>query len=247
VGEQIRCKHPHDSGRASVVIRNTETSYSAYCHRRNTGDTVHKAHVIPRVAPQGSEHDSIPKDLVYVETLPNHQQRQIYSYVLTKGVSPEMLPRLKWTESRKRIIFETSQGIVLGRDITDSSHCKWVDYTPNITNHSALAEVGWGSKHIVVEDLLSMFKVGYCLDLTEYSVTALLGTRLTDLHKLTILRKDKVLIFLDGDHAGKLGSFKVLRECRSIGINAKIIPTPSNKDPKDLRMQEIREMIWTYS
>src|SRR5690625_4378580 len=119
VGEQIRCKHPHDSGRASVVIRNTETSYSAYCHRRNTGDTVHKAHVIPRVAPQGSEHDSIPKDLVYVETLPNHQQRQIYSYVLTKGVSPEMLPRLKWTESRKRIIFETSQGIVLGRDITE--------------------------------------------------------------------------------------------------------------------------------
>src|SRR5690625_3419369 len=244
VGDHTRKTHPADRGsRPSVIIRNEPQGYSVWCHRRNTGDYVAKTHVIPRTAPAGSEHDNLPTDLRVITDLPYHEQTSIESYMLSMGVTSSMLPKgsISWSDSRKRLVI-TLGNITLGRDVTNTSNCKWVDYTPAVTNHTEMLKLdGVGGDIVLVEDTFSAVKVNHY---TNKTTVALLGTRLHDIHRLEILDRDRTFIALDGDVAGRRGTTKIIRELRAMDCRYYFpVYVPTGNDPKNLTAAQIRELL----
>lgn len=244
VGDQVRVAHPSDrAARPSVVIRNAPEGYSAWCHRRNTGDFVAKAHVIPHKSPEGSELDTAPDDLVSWADMPDDVRRAVYQHLLSKGVTPGMFAPalLSYSDSRKRLVIELPGGIRLGRDLTGASAVKWVDYTPHTTNHTNVACAGSGGVLVLVEDVYSMVKVARVVGVRAM---ALLGTRVHPVHWPTIRRADHVLLALDGDPAGWAGGIRACRELRGLRPGGwGVLTLPGGKDPKDLHMQQLRELI----
>lgn len=248
IGEYIRTSHPDDKHlRQSVIIRNTDTSYRVYCHRRNVGDTVSKTHVLPRVAPPDSELDNTPDDLVPLKDVPLDIRNHIVRYILAKGVSVDWIPTgvLSYSATRERIVFQINSGVSLGRDLTDTSECKWVSYTPDATNHTHMAVTH--STHpeglVIVEDVLSMYKVARALDY-KYQVLAALGTKLTLEQLLLASRFEEVHVMLDGDPAGVKGTGVMGRSLRGVGIDrVEVHHIRKGADPKDLHLGEIRNII----
>lgn len=248
IGEYIRTSHPDDrQARPSVIIRNTESSYRVYCHRRNVGDTVTKTHVIPRVAPPDSELDNTPDDLVQYKELQVDLRNHIARYILAKGVSVDWIPDgvLSYSAKRERIVFQINSGVSLGRDLTDTSECKWVSYTPDTTNHTHLATTYSYNPYglVIVEDVLSMYKVARALD-HRYEVLAALGTKLTLEQLLYASRFNTVHVMLDGDPAGVRGSGSMARSLRGVGITGVVVHhIRKGADPKDLHITEIQNLI----
>lgn len=250
VGGHIRVTHPDDrSARPSVIISNADDRYKAYCHRRNIGDAVYKQHVIPRKAPDDSELDTRPDDLVRVKEASKDHQLAIARLLMRKGLPLDWLPDnvLSYSEARERLVFELPTGIAFGRDLTDASLCKWVDYTPHITNRTSLACNYSGNYQsiVLVEDLLSMYKVSYAMR-NSITVLALLGTKLSQLQLLTILKHKHVHIMLDGDDAGVNGARKVARDLRGLGFSHSdytYVKVPIGCDPKDLHLRDIRKLL----
>src|SRR5699024_10816410 len=150
----------------------------------------------------------IPDDIVTVNSLPHHEQRAIVSFVVSKGLSVTMLPELLYSPSRQRLIIKTDCQYLLGRDLTDTSQVKWMDYTRHGKKH--LGHVRKGGKVVVVEDVLSYYKVRHALN-DEWDVLCLLGTALRPSAALELARASKVVLMLDGDKAGRSGAVKARR------------------------------------
>jgi len=244
VGERVRVTHPQDTGsRPSVIVRNEETSYTAHCFRRNSHDYVPKERVIPRSAPVDSALQNIPQDKTPLRETPKYVQRSIESFLITRGVTSAMFPpqALHWSDTRKRILVQNS-GIVLGRDVTEQSPSKWVDYTPKVTNYTQAMHVFGNMRTVVlVEDSLSAYKIRHC---TGNTAVALLGTKLHDIHRNMVMRYPDVVVFMDGDFSGTMGGIQVVRDLRALGgVNYRVCTPPPGKDPKDLTYRELRELV----
>lgn len=241
VGETARIRHPADTraDRPSVLISNQADRWAARCFRRNTGDVVFKDHVIPYKAPKDSESVRIPDDIVPVSTLPAHEQRAIIGFVVSKGLSASMLPELLYSPSRQRLIIATDCQYLLGRDLTESSPVKWMDYTRRGKKH--LGYVRKGGKVVLVEDVLSYYKVRYALG-DEWDVLCLLGTVLRPSAALELVRASKVVVILDGDKAGRAGASKIRRNLTWVP-EVVVVNLQEGLDPKDLHINEIRETI----
>ena len=242
IGDMVRLPHPSDkTARPSVIIHNDDDKYRAYCHRRNQGDVVFKQHVIPRTAPEGSEQDSIPNDMQPLPSTTLEVQTAVETFLISKGVPSKLIPDgvLHYSDNRKRLVFKLNANTILGRDLTETSLCKWVDYTPH---REGLVAVGNGSSLVLVEDSLSMYKVAWAMP--DLTVTALLGTKIHAAHQLKAMEMARVIVMLDGDQAGRRGTTKVLRELRALGIpTISAVTMPDGKDPKDLSIQTIRDLI----
>lgn len=90
---------------------------------------------------------------------------------------------------------------------------------------------------VVVEDILSAIKVG-----RVHHATSILGTNMTDQRALKIAqRNNTVLLWLDGDKAGKRGAVAAEKQLRLLGVNVVRITTAD--DPKTYSLEEIRSII----
>ena len=91
---------------------------------------------------------------------------------------------------------------------------------------------------VLTEDILSAIKVRWY---TTLPCIALRGTALrTDTLALIVLNYTRVLVFLDGDTAGRVGSTKASKLLDTVNIPHVIINTPDGLDPKDLKPKELR-------
>lgn len=244
VGETARVRHPADDrrDRPSVVVRNLTDRWSAWCFRRNSGDVVFKDHVIPSKAPKESATASMPDDIVPLEDLPYHEQQEVVRFIVSKGVSRQMLPELLYSKARQRLIIKTDCQFLLGRDLTGGHPIKWVEYTRRGKKH--IGHVRKGGKVVVVEDVLSYYKLRYALRDLDWDVLCLLGTDLRPSAALELIRASKVLVMLDGDTAGRKGARKVAKNVRGLaGPEVEVVDLPEGLDPKDLTIQQLRGYV----
>lgn len=242
VGDMVRVAHLSDKvARPSVIIRNDVDKYSAWCHRRNTGDVVFKTHVIPATAPTDSARDDTPTDLIPLASAGLEVRTAVESFLIGKGVPSMLIPPdvLHYSDSRKRLVFKLTTDCILGRDLTETSLCKWVDYTAHKTPYVGM---GRGGTLLLVEDCLSMFKVAWAVP--DITTACLFGTKLSPTHQLKAMDSDRVVLMLDGDAAGVAGTRRLLREVRALGVKqVHALEVPTGLDPKDLRIDTIRRLI----
>lgn len=243
VGETTRLVHPADRGaRPSVMIRNMSDRWSTWCHRRNTGDVVFKDHVIPYKAPKESATATVPDDMVAFNDLPHHEQNEMAKFLATKNVSLRMLPEILYSKDRQRLIIHTDCQFLTGRDLTETHPIKWVEYTRRGKKH--IGFVSKGGRVVLVEDILSYYKLRYALRDTDWEVLCLLGTVLRPSAALEVSRASEVLVMLDGDSAGRSGTRRVVRDVQGLaGPEVRAVYLPEGYDPKDLTIQQIREHV----
>ncbi len=261
VGRKDRIHHkPDGSRRANLVIGHEGDRWWAYCQSCKTGDAVMKSHVrLSERAPVESTKVETPHDIEGMTELESFRRRQLEGFILSKGLAGFMLPPWGYSDSRKRLIIRPSSwqdsiGACLGRDVTGSSHVKWIVYNR--------AKAAWVVEPIyhdrpsprgtlyITEDILSMYKVRWALR-SEFSglpyVDQFVGTTLgtginaTMLNHLIDQQFQRIVVFYDGDRAGVEGSKTVAHRIRALIPTATVIHTvaPSGMDPKDMEAQEI--------
>ncbi len=232
LGRSDRTYHGREN-RPNLVVYNNESEWSAYCHRCHRAGRVSKEYVVYGAPADAKAPDlSPPRDAVPV-LVPgqfSEYDTAVARFLVSKGVVPSMLPPLRYSCTRKRIVL-TAGAAILGRDITEMSNVKWVQYsgTPFVVLP------GCKRVAVLVEDTFSAYKVRRaCPDVW---VIACLGTRLHPKLKL-MLTDFAVLVMFDGDAAGYEGAASAKRELP--GRHVAICCAPPGLDPKDMELAHIR-------
>ena len=231
LGRSDRTYHGREN-RPNLVVYNNESEWSAYCHRCHKAGRVSKEYVVYGAPPDARSPDlSPPRDAVPV-LVPgqfSEYDTAVARFLVSKGVVPSMLPPLRYSCTRKRILLTAGEA-VLGRDITEMSAMKWVQY-------SGAKFVRLGPRvpiSIIVEDTFSAYKVHRALP--QYQVVACLGTRIS-VH-LKMLLQGVVAVMFDGDQAGHIGAADARRELP--GRHVLVRCAPDGLDPKDMTIAQIR-------
>lgn len=237
---------------AAGVLYNNPDAWEYYCHRCKQAGSERKQYQRLQVQPEQRQQASAPTDALPVSQVPADTQHFVYSFLSTKGIMPEMVPEVEWSDKSQRIIFRVNAA-ALGRAVHPRQQPKWVMYGKPLAFAVAAPAVapavaaGAGLTVVLTEDWLSALKIQHAV--TNYSALnvqaiAMLGTRLpTQLRAWLIQQKPQVILMLDNDpagHAGVVAAKKALRPfmpCREHFFEA---------DPKDAVVQEILEALtWT--
>lgn len=235
-GRPIRFGHCGNSGRNAVAYNNAR-GYSAKCY--SCGWTDYKAKKL-YIAKREENSDHKPR--VRVSPVPLGRlipelTREVWKYTLKYGMTPEEAGVTG--VHRDRIIFEcgdVQKGRLLPFLAGQGAGPKWVTYTDGI------AMVGSGSSLVVVEDMVSMYKVHSALP--GVTVMCLLGTSFKPSYRTHLADIEEIHWMLDGDGAGARGIVKGMRELAPWVIHQRAIILPSGDDPKDLHIQQIRGLFY---
>jgi len=229
--------------RPNLVVGHEPSHYWAYCQSCKEGGKVVKDHVLVtgNKAPVASTSLSLPRDMVQVRKADTFVLGSIARFLASKHVDALYLPELWYSAERKRLLLQTEQGW-LGRDLTGTSHQKWLTYTAGVRYLGAPAD-----HTVLVEDAFSWYKVTRALQTVpssrSLSCVCLLGTELNP--RLTCALSEtatSVHFLLDGDDAGKAGARRGTRALRPFGVQCSTRLPPEGCDPKDLTIAEIRKL-----
>lgn len=243
-GGTVRIIHKGDgSSRPNLVVGHKVGEYWAYCHACGVGSNVPKTHCLTPTArpPADSGRLDLPTDVVPVSCMSRVEQVAIGELLASKGMDYLYLPRLAFSESRKRLIVDTGQGR-FGRDTTGHSPQKWITY-----DGTKFLIAGRGQYSVVVEDLFSWYKVHWALRGQGVSVVCALGTHVRPALLLELSKADRVMFFYDGDEAGSSGATQGGRRVHAFGVPVVARCAPDGMDPKDMTINQIREHVlgWT--
>lgn len=230
---------------AAGVLYNNPDAWEYYCHRCKHAGKERKQFVQQAVSLPEPRVQPAPADLKRVDDVSAVTQSQIYAFLATKGIMPEMIGDALWSDSAKRLVFPVSSGLYLGRAMTSHQSPKWIQYG----GKSAFAYIAPKKQSvqgiILTEDFLSAKKVQHILNrygAGDMAVIALLGTRLDKKLKMWIAENNfPVLLMLDGDEAGYAGTARIRRELRPFVKTSTF--AVEGKDPKDMQAQEILDGI----
>lgn len=267
VGQSVRIRHAAES-RANLVIANRADAWVCWCHACNAGGRKLKEHVLfrptidkPERAQQELPDDRVPLLYSATQYAPATVLRRVAGFLCTKGLDLQLhlpLQHAAYSARKDRLLVQCEgQGGALywlGRAL-GGQQPKWVQYSSGTqyaqyvaAPHAALVRPhGALSRHtsvVLVEDYLSALKVQYAAP--HALVLACLGTSVSASLVLRVLDAAlPVQIFFDGDAAGSRGSTRVARRLRGLGVETQEIPTPAGADPKDLRLGDIRELLYS--
>ena len=236
----------------AAVLYNKPESWQMYCHRckqtaveRKQFVSLVQPQVLPRVLPA-------PAHLVRVSQASAEIKAHAYSFMVSKGLMPEMLEDALWSEELKRLVFQTGPGTYIARAMHNYQQPKWLmlggaqSYAVAAPARQ-LGAAAVAGLVVLTEDYLSARKVQYVS--SHYGdfpvmVLALLGTRLSLPLKSKIVQANKpVLLMLDGDPAGDAGTARISLELRPfVPVSSYQIP---GKDPKDMTVQEILSGLYS--
>lgn len=266
-GGTVRIHHRSDnSSRPNLVVSNKGDRWVAYCQACKEGDRVMKTHTKwGERAPVESTYVDYPSDLVTWGSLSAEDQTALTRWLLSKGVTPDILRgcEILYSKRRARICFRPEWGeAVFARDLTGASMIKWITYGKAPTYYLQGVDGGHersivqGQPLIITEDLLSMYKVAYAV-LPKHPTWAVAWSMGTDVSTefLSALVMDHlfsdVVVFYDGDKAGEEGATRVRKRLDLVlpKTNIETLNPPRGLDPKDLPIQSILEMlesvVWT--
>ncbi|UNA01095.1 putative DNA primase [Erwinia phage Micant] len=231
----------------AAVIYNKEASWEMYCNRCKQPQFERKQfvqqikHVVERPV------QPAPADLIRIGDASAEVQNAAYSLLATKGIMPDMVEDVLWSNASRRLVFPISSSLYLGRAMTPAQHPKWVQYNGK-SSFGYIAPLNQPVQGIVLtEDLLSAKKVAHASNRFgsgNIVVVALLGTRLDQKLKLLIAQNNwPVLLMLDGDAAGYDGIKRIRRELKAFsGLRVGEFTRPGD-DPKDLEIATILEAL----
>lgn len=242
VGQSRRCRHGNEPTDAMVVYNN-DTYWSARCHRCGVGARVNKEHVLLRSDGDQRLRQTLPNDLVPLAECNEAIQQAVWRYMVSKGIDPNMLrtQSLYWAGASSRVVFKNAGEGAIGRYIGSADVPKWVSYWVQGKAAKYFSSAKLGDKVVITEDYLSAIKVTAATQ-GEFVGVAALGTRISQELLLACFGR-QVTLMLDGDSAGQAAVPKALREFRGVGVPAKAVRLPVNKDPKDLTLIELKELL----
>ena len=190
----------------------------------------------------------LPSD--YTKSIPNNVG---WLWMLKAGVSTQLqqLYKIGWSENLQRIVLPTYSltgrlVYVQGRAVHSTQKPKYL----NRASSSVRAVVTRSLPHcmlscfpllndtvVIVEDFLSTIRVGRITP-----AVSILGTTLTD-ERLSIISSqyNQVVLWMDGDKAGRDGVKKAKIKLDLCGIPYRVIET--TKDPKMYSNREIQEIL----
>lgn len=124
----------------AAVLYNKPDTWQMYCHRCHTSLSERKQYVslvqpevLPRVLPA-------PAQLICISQTSAELQAQLYGFLMSKGIWPEMVGEAYYSPEHKRLVLKTGNGILLGRALHDYQSPKWVIYgNCDATGHGAYA------------------------------------------------------------------------------------------------------------
>lgn len=245
VGQQQRVMH--DCGRTpSLIIRRSVGKLTAHCFRcKGWGSKILEMRVHPSLRePEAVKQFKLPHE--YGMPTGYHRLR-MYQFLASKGIDAKMVPDgTLYSFQHNRVAFRVNEGLVVARTMADAVP-KWVQYQDPVYGLGYGVRIGIGTGvTVLTEDWLSALKVGYS---TGHKVIALLGTSITrEVESLLLADNQPVLIMLDADRAGRAGALAALKQLRFLGIICRIVYLPDGKDPKDLQVQELRELLeWKHA
>lgn len=229
------------------VIYNKPDSWQLYCFRCHTSLTERKQYVslvqpevLPRVLPA-------PAQLIQIHQTSAELQAQLYGFLVSKGIWPEMAGAVYYSEQLKRLVWDLQNGTYLARALHSYQQPKWVQLGASAQYAAAGAsDILKCSKPpaiVLTEDWLSALKVAYVAE--KYSSSppitaiALLGTRLSLPLKAKLIQLGKpVLLMLDPDEAGWAGAKMVQRTLKPfLPVHDRVL----RDDPKACNISEILE------
>lgn len=247
VGGSVRITH--SCGRTpALVVYSSPGKLSAHCHRCKQWGShtlTHRRPVAPLQEPRLN--NRLPTQYLPLQETPEYVQREVWTFLLSKGMFPSMLAAdtLFYSREHHRIAIRIGTGQYLARTLGDSVP-KWVHYSDSAV-HQAYATFGAETPQVVItEDLLSAAKVHYATGLQTY---ALLGTTVPAALTVNFLQRfqeggfECVHVMLDADPAGYAGA---VRACNNFGFNGipyKVVQLPEGVDPKDLQIQKLKELV----
>ena len=138
---------------------------------------------------------------------------------------------IRYAPAEDRVMFPTVDGRGYAGRARQGVHPKWLNYGDT----RMPVGVGQGSIAVVVEDAASACAVGAH---DPYKGVALLGTHLTDLHRVYLAQYPRILVCLDPDARNK--SISLALSLQSIS-HASPVFLPN--DPKNLQKDELKNLL----
>ena len=227
----------------AAVLYNKPDAWQMYCHRCKESLSERKQYVslvqpevLPRVLPA-------PAQLICISQTSAELQAQLYGFLVSKGIMPEMAGAVYYSEQLKRLVWDLQNGTYLARALHQYQQPKWV-MLGQPAQYAAAQPLQHPTEQVVLtEDWLSALKIQWVSK--KYSsvpVTAvsLLGTRLSLALKASLIQMNKpVLLMLDGDSAGYAGRDTIQRTLKPFLQTRSY--TIDGLDPKDMTCQQILE------
>lgn len=243
--ERFRCCGPDKA----AVLFNHPGSWEMYCHRCKSAPKERKQFVQVVVQQDTRPVQPAPADVMSIADVRPEVQSQVYAFLVSKGLMPDMVEDVQWSDLAKRMVFPVSSGLSLGRAMMPWQNPKWIQYN----GRSSFAPIHPKNQPVqgivLTEDLLSAKKVAYASNhfgSGNILCVALLGTRLDSKLKVWIAEHGwPVLLMLDGDEAGYSGVKRIRRELRPF-VQVQDFAV-DGKDPKDLTIAVILEALnWMH-
>lgn len=239
VGRSERVFHGRE-GRPNLVVYNSESEWSAYCHRCHKAGRVSKTHVVIGAPLDARRPDPTPPQDCVPLFRPGvfcEYDAPVASFLFRKNMVPSLLPPLSYSPSRKRIVL-TANGVQLGRDITELSVSKWMQYGRKATYFRIGGSAGLNpDMAILVEDTFSAYKVARAVP--ALPVVCCLGTHLSPALRLALPKL--VVVMFDGDIAGYTGAAEAKRNLPLAVVSIRC--APEGMDPKDMSIACIRSHL----
>lgn len=226
----------------AAVLYNKPEAWQMYCHRCKESLSERKQYVslvqpevLPRVLPA-------PAQLIQIHQTGAELQAQLYGFLVSKGIMPEMAGAVYYSEQLKRLVWDLQNGTYLARALHQYQQPKWV-MLGQPAQYAAAQPLQHPTEQVVLtEDWLSALKIQWVSK--KYSsvpVTAvsLLGTRLSLALKASLIQMNKtVLLMLDNDEAGWAGAKMVQRTLKPfLPVHDRVL----RDDPKACHISEILE------
>lgn len=224
----------------AAVLFNKPEAWQMYCHRCKESLSERKQYVslvqpevLPRVLPA-------PAQLIQISQTSAELQTQLYGFLVSKGIMPEMAGAVYYSEQLKRLVWDLQNGTYLARALHQYQQPKWV-MLGEPASYAAAQPLQHPTELVVLtEDWLSALKIQWVSK--KYSsvpVTAvsLLGTRLALALKASLIQMNKpVLLMLDNDEAGWAGARMVQRTLKPfLPVHDRVL----RDDPKACNISEI--------
>lgn len=244
VGRSNRVYHAGER-RPNLIVFNNEDNWSCWCHSCHTGGFVPKQHVrLSTGQKQRARGAVLPSDGKPLEELSAADTRRVAKHLASKGMDVKHLVGTDptYSPSEDRLLLRCTGGVI-GRALHET-YVKWCCYRNGLGGTASFAEhpsTNYSDTIVLTEDYYSALKVRWAMG-TRANAIALLGTSAADSLAVRLLGKHVVLM-LDGDAAGRLGSDRVQRRLWGLGVSCRTVYVPDGLDPKDMQRKQIQEVL----
>lgn len=250
VGQNRRVYHGAET-RPNLVVYNNTDSWSAWCHSCQENGFVRKEvlQAVDKSTPVFHKYLSAA-DCVTLPELARAYPSKFKALVVLlhkKHMSTALIEPYSpvYCLSDDRLVF-TFKGASIGRDVTERSHAKWLQYhhVANPMEYVYLQRENTSCVHepmVLTEDLFSAIKI------TTYvgvSTLCCLGTRIHDsIIQLIISKAFYPVLAFDGDEAGDKAMRTASKRLRIRDVPFSTVRVPDGLDPKDLDHLELNQLF----